>query len=172
MAIGAKRFGCDLFVVDALLHITTKGDAEGTDKVAKSTAKFCVDNDVSLMLVAHADAKKRRSGDEVPEVEDILGGQGIGAAAHNVVAIWRNRDKQKKLEEDGLVDDSVEDGRFYLSKQRATGNLILRKLWFNPSRRTFHLNSDEARTQMKEPKMDLGATNQPMPSGDYAEIPY
>ena len=124
------------------------------------------------MLVAHADAKKRRSGDEVPEVEDILGGQGIGAAAHNVVAIWRNRDKQKKLEEDGMVDDSVEDGRFYLSKQRATGNLILRKLWFNPSRRTFHLNSDEARTQMKEPKMDLGTTNQPMPSGDYAEVPY
>lgn len=70
----AKRFGCDVFVVDALMHITKKGDAEGTDRVAKSSAKWSKDNDLTTLLVAHADAKKRRSGDEVPEVEDILGG--------------------------------------------------------------------------------------------------
>ncbi len=145
----AKRFGCDLFVVDALLHVTEKGDAEGTDKVAKSAAKWSADSDVSTLLVAHADAKKRRSGDEIPEPEDILGGQGIAAAAHNVVAIWRNRKKEKEAEERGFADPEAPDGKIYVSKQRATGVLLLRDLWFDRSKRTFRLSQEEARNAPK-----------------------
>jgi twinkle protein len=137
-----RRFGCDLFVVDALMHITKKGDAEGTDLVAKQAAKFCVNNDSSMLLICHADAKKRGN-DHVPEVEDVLGGQGIGGAAHNVMSWWRNKDKERKAEE-GLVKDDEPDGKLYISKQRSTGNTVYRDVWFNKSTRKFFLTSEEA----------------------------
>jgi len=142
-----KRFGCDLFVIDALMHLTKKGDAEGSDKVAKGCAKWCVKNDVSTLMVAHADAKKRRSGDDIPEVEDILGGQGIGAAAHSVVSIWRNRAKQKETEDRGFEDDEKPDGKMYVCKQRATGNVVLKPIWFCTKTRTFGLSPEH-----KKPK--------------------
>jgi KaiC/GvpD/RAD55 family RecA-like ATPase len=137
-----RRFGCDLFVVDALMHITKKGDAEGTDLVAKQAAKFCVVNDSSMILICHADAKKRGN-DHVPEVEDVLGGQGIGGAAHNVISVWRNKDKERKAEE-GCVDDKDPDGKLYISKQRATGNTVFRNLWFSKNTRKFFLTAEEA----------------------------
>lgn len=137
-----RRFGCDLFVVDALMHITKKGDAEGTDLVAKQAAKFCVVNDASMILICHSDAKKRGN-DHVPEVEDILGGQGIGGAAHNVISFWRNKEKERKSEE-GLVSNDTPDGKIYISKQRATGNTIFRDLWFSKHTRKFFLTHSEA----------------------------
>lgn len=137
-----RRFGCDLFVVDALMHITKKGDAEGTDLVAKQAAKFCVVNDSSMILICHADAKKRGN-DHIPEVEDVLGGQGIGGAAHNVVSVWRNKEKERKAEE-GLVNEDEPDGKIYISKQRSTGNTVFRNLYFSRYKRQFFLTPMEA----------------------------
>ena len=133
-----RRFGCDMFVVDALMHLTKKGDAEGTDRVAKSSAKFSIDNDSSVLLVAHADAKKAGGG-KVPDIEDILGGQGIGGAAHNVISIWRNREKERRIEEGDDSRNSEADGKFYCSKQRSTGKTIFRDIWFNANARVFSL---------------------------------
>jgi twinkle protein len=135
-----RRFGCDFFIVDALMHITKKGDAEGTDLVAKQAAKFCVNNDSSMVLICHADAKKRGS-DHIPEVEDVLGGQGIGGAAHNVMSVWRNKEKERETETRGFPDDEKCDGKIYISKQRSTGNTVFRDIWFNKSTRTFFLDS-------------------------------
>ena len=150
-----RRFGCDLFVVDALMHITKKGDAEGTDLVAKQAAKFCVNNDSSMLLICHADAKKRGN-DHIPEVEDVLGGQGIGGAAHNVMSVWRNKEKERETERVGFPDDQVCDGKIYISKQRATGNTVFRDLWFSKSTRKFFLDPESTQlsgtyTQMKDP---------------------
>lgn len=135
-----RRFGCDLFVVDALMHLTRKGDAEGTDLVAKQAAKFCVVNDASMLLICHADAKKKGN-EHIPEVEDVLGGQGIGGAAHNVMSVWRNKEKERETEERGLSDDEKPDGKVYISKQRSTGNTVFRNLWFDKKRRVFHLDN-------------------------------
>ena len=136
-----KRFGCDLFVVDALMHITKKGDAEGTDLVAKQAAKFCVNNDTSMLLICHADAKKRGN-DHVADVEDVLGGQGIGGAAHNVVSVWRNKSKERETEARGWPDDDEPDGKIYISKQRATGNTVFRDIWFHKFCRKFSLTKE------------------------------
>lgn len=150
-----RRFGCDLFVVDALMHLTKKGDAEGTDKVAKQSAKFCVSNDCSLLLVCHADAKKHGS-DRVAEVEDVLGGQGIGGAAHNVMVVWRNKDKERDTERNGFSDPEMHDGILYVPKQRATGNTVYRKLWFNRSTRKYFLTPEEANHM---PSLEQGKIN-------------
>jgi len=140
-----RRYGVDLFVIDALMHIAAKDDWGGQERIAKEAAKFAIDNDVTVLLVCHADAKKAGSG-QIPELEDILGGQGIGAAAHCVVIIWRNKAKEKAIEAGEDVSDEMPDGRMYVPKQRANGVTIYRDLWFDTKRRTFSL----------EPKPNLG----------------
>tara|TARA_B100001059_G_C17830725_1_gene584499 strand:- start:812 stop:2596 length:1785 start_codon:yes stop_codon:yes gene_type:complete len=140
-----RRYGVDLFVIDALMHIAAKDDWSGQERIAKDAAKFAIDNDVTVLLVCHADAKKAGSG-QVPELEDVLGGQGIGAAAHAAVMIWRNKAKEKAIEAGEDVSDDMPDGRMYVPKQRANGVTIYRDLWFDTSRRTFSL----------EPKPNLG----------------
>ena len=140
-----RRYGVDLFVIDALMHIAAKDDWSGQERIAKNAAKFSIDNDVTVLLVCHADAKKAGSG-QVPELEDVLGGQGIGAAAHAAVMIWRNKAKEKAVEAGEDVTDEMPDGRMYVPKQRANGVTIYRDLWFDTQRRTFSL----------EPKPNLG----------------
>ena len=140
-----RRYGVDLFVIDALMHIAAKDDWSGQERIAKNAAKFSIDNDVTVLLVCHADAKKAGSG-QVPELEDVLGGQGIGAAAHAAVMIWRNKAKEKAIEAGENVTDEMPDGRMYVPKQRANGVTIYRDLWFDTQRRTFSL----------EPKPNLG----------------
>ena len=140
-----RRYGVDLFVIDALMHIAAKDDWSGQERIAKDAAKFAIDNDVTVLLVCHADAKKAGSG-QVPELEDVLGGQGIGAAAHAAVMIWRNKAKEKAIEAGENVTDEMPDGRMYVPKQRANGVTIYRDLWFDTARRTFSL----------EPKPNLG----------------
>jgi twinkle protein len=135
-----KRYGCDLFIVDALMHISNKDDYSGQEKIAKQAAKFCVDHDVTILLICHCDAKKAGSG-HVPELEDILGGQGIGAACHAAVMLWRNKEKEKKLEagEDVQTWEDRPDGKFYVPKQRANGITIYRDIWFDKRSRRFSL---------------------------------
>jgi len=133
-----RRYGVDLFVIDALMHIAAKDDWSGQERIAKEAAKFAIDNDVTVLLVCHADAKKSGS-EQVPEVEYLLGGQGMGAAAHCIVMIWRNKAKEKAVEAGEDVTDEMPDGRMYVPKQRANGVTIYRDLWFDTTRRTFSL---------------------------------
>ena len=130
-----RRYGCDIFVIDALMHLTAKDDWNGQERIAKQAAKFALDNRVTVILIAHCDAKKATTAG-VPENEHILGGQGIVAASHSIALIWRNKEKEKKLEAGEQVDGP--DGKFYVSKQRNSGILVYRDLWFQKSRRMFH----------------------------------
>ena len=149
-----KRFGCDLFVIDALMHISNKDDYSGQEKIAKQAAKFSVENDVSVVLVCHADAKKAGSG-HLAEPEDILGGQGIAAAAGWIVSIWRNKEKEKKVEagEDGAHLEP--DGKFYIPKQRANGITVYRDIWYDRMYKTFALERREPLIEENEPDFDF-----------------
>jgi len=130
-----RRYGCDIFVIDALMHLTAKDDWNGQERIAKQAAKFALDNRVTVVLIAHCDAKKATTAG-VPENEHILGGQGIVAASHSIALIWRNKEKEKKLEAGEQAEGP--DGKFYVSKQRNSGILVYRDLWFQKSRRMFH----------------------------------
>ena len=130
-----RRYGCDIFVIDALMHLTAKDDWNGQARIAKQAAKFALDNRVTVILIAHCDAKKASSS-MMPENEHVLGGQEIVASSHSVVLVWRNVDKEKRLEAGEQVDGP--DGKFYVSKQRNSGVLVYRDLWYQKSRRMFH----------------------------------
>jgi len=130
-----RRYGCDIFVIDALMHLTAKDDWNGQARIAKQAAKFALDNRVTVILIAHCDAKKATTA-MMPENEHILGGQEIVASSHTVVLIWRNKDKEKRIEAGEQVDGP--DGKFYVSKQRNSGVLVYRDLWYQKSRRMFH----------------------------------
>jgi len=130
-----RRYGCDIFVIDALMHLTAKDDWNGQERIAKQAAKFALDNRVTVILIAHCDAKKATTAG-IPENEHILGGQGIVAASHSIALIWRNKEKEKKIEAGEQAEGP--DGKFYVSKQRNSGILVYRDLWFQKSRRMFH----------------------------------
>ena len=117
------------------MHLTAKDDWNGQARIAKQAAKFALDNRVTVIMIAHCDAKKATTA-MVPENEHILGGQEIVATSHTVVLVWRNKDKEKKLEAGEQVEGP--DGKFYVSKQRNSGILVYRDLWFQKSRRMFH----------------------------------
>lgn len=145
-----RRYGCDIFVIDALMHLTAKDDWNGQARIAKQAAKFALDNRVTVILIAHCDAKKASSS-MMPENEHVLGGQEIVASSHSVVLVWRNVDKEKRLEAGEQVDGP--DGKFYVSKQRNSGVLVYRDLWYQKSRRMFHTEIQNLEKLEKNEKM-------------------
>tara|TARA_R100000935_G_C2832723_1_gene166122 strand:+ start:298 stop:2133 length:1836 start_codon:yes stop_codon:yes gene_type:complete len=145
-----RRYGCDIFVIDALMHLTAKDDWNGQARIAKQAAKFALDNRVTVILIAHCDAKKASSS-MMPENEHVLGGQEIVASSHTVVLVWRNVDKEKRLEAGEQVDGP--DGKFYVSKQRNSGVLVYRDLWYQKSRRMFHTEIQNLEKLEKDEKM-------------------
>jgi twinkle protein len=145
-----RRYGCDIFVIDALMHLTAKDDWNGQARIAKQAAKFALDNRVTVILIAHCDAKKASSS-MMPENEHVLGGQEIVASSHSVVLVWRNVDKEKRLEAGEQVDGP--DGKFYVSKQRNSGVLVYRDLWYQKSRRMFHTEIQNLEKLEKDEKM-------------------
>ena len=142
-----RRYGCDIFVIDALMHLTAKDDWNKQESIAKQAAKFALDNRVTVILIAHCDAKKATTAG-IPENEHILGGQGIVAASHSIALIWRNKEKEKQLEAGEQAEGP--DGKFYVSKQRNSGILVYRDLWFQKSRRMFHTDIQNLEKLEKE----------------------
>ena len=142
-----RRYGCDIFVIDALMHLTAKDDWNKQESIAKQAAKFALDNRVTVSLIAHCDAKKATTAG-IPENEHILGGQGIVAASHSIALIWRNKEKEKQLEAGEQAEGP--DGKFYVSKQRNSGILVYRDLWFQKSRRMFHTDIQNLEKLEKE----------------------
>lgn len=141
-----KRFGCEIVVVDALMHVVDKTDFEGQEELAKQLARFAVKNEVSVVMIAHADEKKNGR-EKIPDQADVLGGQGIAAAAHNGISVWRNMDKENALHrgetikkegkrgapDEYWVDDP--DGILYVWKQRLTGTRAWQEFMFNTQTR-------------------------------------
>lgn len=134
---GRRRNGCDLIMIDSLMYVVAKDDWKGQDKVLKDISRFCIDENSSIVLIAHSDAKKG-GGDRVPEQEDILGSQGIGAILHNGISIWRNKEKEKLVDQGQFVEESLaHDAIFYVWKQRNTGRTVYRKLKYEQAYKTF-----------------------------------
>lgn len=136
------RYGCEMFVVDSFLFITKKGDAQDNDRVGKGIATWAKNSDTTVALVCHADEKKTGVSN-IPEQGNIIGGQGVAAAMHNVVSIWRDKEKEKETAQRGFPDDAKADGKIYIPKQRNTGNTVYKEMWFSKKTRNFTLAFDE-----------------------------
>jgi twinkle protein len=130
-----KRFNCSRFVTDSLMFLVDKEDWGGQEEVAKIGARFSVRNDCHHVLIAHADAKNGKGEDIVPEGFHVLGGQGIMGAAHNGISIWRNKAKERAIQEgdmDAMKKAGEHDAIMYLFKNRIGQKICFRKLKFSP----------------------------------------
>jgi twinkle protein len=140
-----QRFGCTRFVVDSLMFFVKKDDYEGQDQFAKACRNFTRANtDAHLWLLAHSAIKKGE--DKIPAMSDVLGSAGILAPFNNILTVWRNVEKEAKINEarEGAKDESkieelgkLHDGFLIVCKQRRTGKRPRTKLWFDPASKTF-----------------------------------
>lgn len=136
-----KRFDCKRFVTDSLMFVVAKDDWGGQEEVAKMGARFSVKNGCHHVLVAHADAKNGKGEEVVPEGHHVLGGQGIVAAAHNGISVWRNRAKERAMQEgdmDALKKAGEHDAIMYIFKNRIGQKICFKKLKYHAPSRTYH----------------------------------
>jgi len=100
MEYARKRHGIDVFVIDSLFKCGLSGEdyAGARDFVDKLTT-FCNNTGCHIILVAHS--RKVSSGNEfaVPTKSDVAGSSDICNAAFNVIIVWRNKLKKKKIDE-------------------------------------------------------------------------
>lgn len=140
----AQRFGCTRFVADSLMFFVKKDDYEGQDQFAKACRNFTRQNtDAHLWLLAHSAIKKGE--DKIPSMSDVLGSAGILAPFNNILTVWRNVEKEEKLNAAREARDETKieeltklhDGLLTVCKQRRTGKRPRTKLWFDSSSKSF-----------------------------------
>ena len=69
--------------------------------------------------------------------------------AHNIVSMWRNKQKTEALEaareskqNTMVIDQETEDAKIIVRKQRLTGTDSFTKLWFNPDSKLYGKTRD------------------------------
>ena len=133
MEYARKRHGIDVFVIDSLFKCGLSGEdyAGARDFVDKLTT-FCNNTGAHIILVAHS--RKTSNGNEysVPTKSDVAGSSDICNAAFNVIIVWRNKMKKKRMDEIQAATDmdpitkteqlvkwmDQPDGQIVIDKQR------------------------------------------------------
>jgi len=145
-----KRFGCERLVIDSLHFIVEKEDYQGQDLFVRNLCLFTFNMQVHTSLVAHAKVKKGEN--FIPGMGDVEGSGGIVKPIDNGITVWRNVDKEDKINEAEESGDEaaarkakeIFDGFFMVWKQRRTGDRPKRKLWFEKSARSFRTKQADA----------------------------
>jgi len=93
-----RRHGVRFFVIDSFMKLGIAGDdfdAQGL--VLNAISDFVRDCDVHVFLIAHP--RKLKSEDEVVNKMDVKGSGEITDQAHNVMLVYRNKKKEKEIEQ-------------------------------------------------------------------------
>jgi twinkle protein len=128
-------------VIDSMMMVV--GSEEGMDEQKQfmtDLVRVAQETGLHLHLVAHC--RKPASGDEnkPPTKYDVRGSSAITDQAHNVITVWANKEKARKLAEDPLdtAARALPDARVAIEKQRNGRFEGSMKLWFHePSMRFF-----------------------------------
>lgn len=136
-AYAARRYGVRLFVIDNLAKCGfAEDDYNGQKDFIDALTDFAKEFDVHVMLVCHP--RKAESEDKPSGKMDIKGSGGITDMADTVVAIWRNKPKErvaKKPEDTRTPKDLQElekpDALLDCSKQRNGEDEPTISLWFD-----------------------------------------
>lgn len=136
MKYAAKRYRINNFVVDSLLRCgVPEDDYEQQKNFVDALVMFAMEYDVHVHLVAHS--KKKDDEKSAPGKLDVKGSGSITDLAHNVVSVYRNKEKEDKINnfllENKEVPGDIEripDGYIEMSKQRETGEEPKQKFFF------------------------------------------
>jgi len=134
--------GCDFIVLDSLTKIDDVG--EGQDAYDKqkhfvnSLASICRDIGIHMFLVCHL---RKTEEDKPPTAQDIYGSSNIRNLCDNILLVYRNIPKQRKLADPKIDDEDlkgVPDTIVYIQKQRNFPYEGSFGFYFNKNSLTFH----------------------------------
>jgi twinkle protein len=131
-----KRYRVSQFVVDSLLRCGIPNDDYDQQKsFVDALVTFAQNNDSHVHLVAHS--RKKEDERSAPGKLDVAGAGEITHLAHNVISIYRNKDKQDRIENAKMSGDTIlesvlhmSDGHMEMHKQRETGDEPRQRFWF------------------------------------------
>lgn len=128
----ALKADCKLIVIDSLIKCIRGSDSYNEQKdFVDSIARIAKAHRIHIILVHHI----RKSDDELkmPDKFDLRGAGEISDLVDNVLILFRNKSKERRIESGEEVDMFEPDALLGVVKQRH-GNWEGRiKLWFDPS---------------------------------------
>ena len=118
---GKHVLGCDVFIIDSLMKMAdiSEESLEKQKLFCDRLAVICRDLNIHVFLVAHT--RKMKDETEIPDATDIMGSSLIRALSDNIVCVWRNRAKEKLVEEGKTPEEELKiipDCKVFVQKQR------------------------------------------------------
>jgi len=132
---GKHILGVDVFVIDSLMKIQdiTEESLDKQKAFANSLAVTCRDLNIHVFLVAHT--RKMKDETEIPDATDIMGSSHIRNLCDNIICVWRNRAKEKLVEEGKTAPEElriIPDAKVFVQKQRNAQWEGSFNFWFDP----------------------------------------
>jgi twinkle protein len=125
----AEKLGCQHIVIDSLMKCVRGDDDYSGQKNFVDALTACArDYNTHIHLVAHL--KKGDTDERMPTRMDIKGSGSISDLVDNVLIVWRNKKKERDVENSKPVNDADPDSVLICDKQR-NGDWEGRiKLWY------------------------------------------
>ncbi len=138
LAYAAKRYGCTRFVIDSLVRLGVRDDdLDGQAEAVSAILAFAAEYG-HVHLVVHP--KKGEDETTAPGKFNVRGSGSMTDLCHNGFTVWRNKDKEKKMQEmrDGIGNqhdrakiEGAMDAQISMWKNRKTGQEPWQRLWFH-----------------------------------------
>lgn len=144
-----KKYGTKLLIIDSLMRCGVEKDLQKQSEFISDLKALADETGTHILLVAHSrkpDSRSREGEARIPTKYDISGDADITNLADNIIIVWRNVNKPKKIveaQDRGDVNKVIEiqnecDGLVSLDKQRHgfgedQGKLGLTKVYFDSS---------------------------------------
>ena len=112
---------CKVFVIDSLMKMNdiAEDDYDAQKKFVDQLTVMCRMYPIHIFLVAHT--RKLKDIHEQPSKNDVHGSNHIVNLADNLLCVWRNKWKEKQIDEDKLTDEEIRtipDAKVFVQKQR------------------------------------------------------
>lgn len=113
--------GCEMIVIDSLMKMNdiAEDNYDAQKKFVDQLTAMCRRYNIHIFLVAHT--RKLRDTYEHPSKNDVHGSNHIVNLADNLLCVWRNKMKEKQMEDNKLSDDQIRnipDAKVFVQKQR------------------------------------------------------
>lgn len=123
------RYGISHVGIDSLMRIRgLEENYPAQNEFVTDLATFAHETGVHVHLVAHP---RKSPGHNSPEAHDIKGSGHIRDNADNILVVWRNREKEKMIEEKKPGTDKMPDAILKVEKDREEGTYREFRLAFN-----------------------------------------
>lgn len=144
MLYSTMRHGVKHVIIDSLMKCDLScEDYDAQRKFFNEFGAFANEYGIHIHVVTHP-----RKGDhnEIPDIQDIHGGQAIGGQVDNVISVWRNIKKSEQIEAGKMKPGEamkLSDAGAYIRKNRTGGDRFSVPLWYHRGCHRFTSKSEE-----------------------------